>query len=108
MIKTTVVNNALEGFLARRTPAVKAIQAETQEYTLAYEQAICPVLTGNLKDSIHPETEGDVRSVVAGGEQAPYAGFVNDGTDRQAAQPFHDEAAEAGRRYMNEQLKGLK
>jgi len=107
-ISTKVVSNALEGYLQRRTPEVKAIQRETQEYIETYEKAICPVRTGNLKGTIHPEEDGDTRKVVVGGNEAPYAGFVNDGTDRQAAQPFHDEAAQAGRRYQNEQYKGLK
>jgi hypothetical protein len=108
MIRTRVVSNALKAYRERRTPQVKAIQRETQTYIVTYERAICPVLSGALQSTVEPVEDGDTRKVVVGGEVAPYAKYVNEGTDRQAANPFHDEAAQAGRRYQEEEYRNLK
>lgn len=53
-------------------------------------QAIAPVDTGELRDSIHVEEDGDNASVVA---DAPHAVFVEYGTYKMSAQPFMAPAA---------------
>jgi HK97 gp10 family phage protein len=45
----------------------------------------CPVDTGRLRDSISHEVDGDTVRVTA---SAPYAAYVEDGTQHMAAEPF--------------------
>jgi HK97 gp10 family phage protein len=57
---------------------------------------IVPVDTGDLQDSIHPEVSADGMFVVADSE---YAAFVENGTSKQAAQPYLRPA-------LNTKIKG--
>lgn len=54
-----------------------------------------PVLTGRLRDSIGVAEAGELTRIV--GVEVPYAGFVNYGTTRQAANPFFTRAVEGWR-----------
>jgi len=58
---------------------------------------LVPVRTGRLKNSIRIEETGRPmeRVVRAGGDEAPYAPYVEYGTSRMAAQPFLCPSAEA-------------
>jgi HK97 gp10 family phage protein len=48
-------------------------------------KAACPVLTGKLQASIDNEVIGDTARV---GSNVEYAGYVEEGTRRMAAQPY--------------------
>jgi len=72
---------------------------------------LVPVRTGRLKSSIRIEETGRLmeRVVRAGGDEAPYAGFVEHGTYKMAAQPFMRPAAEArGPEIESLILEGMK
>lgn len=66
-------------------------------YIVDLARQLCPVDTGALRGSIAatPESPALVMRVQAGGERAPYAGYVEYGTSRSAAQPFLTPAARA-------------
>lgn len=58
-------------------------------------RAIVPVKTGRLQNSIRWQMEKPLTALVqAGGEAAPYAGYVENGTSRMAAQPFMSPAVQ--------------
>lgn len=55
---------------------------------------LVPVRTGDLKGTIRVEEEGEAVMVRAGDDKVDYAGKVELGTDRQAAQPYLRPAGE--------------
>lgn len=55
---------------------------------------LVPVLTGALKGTIRDEEVGDSTVVRAGNDKVDYAGDVELGTERQAAQPYMRPAVE--------------
>jgi HK97 gp10 family phage protein len=79
----------------------KAIQGMEQAVSLALEasallvegqaKALAPVDTGNLRNSITHEVEGQEAKV---GTNVEYAPFVELGTSKQAAQPYLNPALE--------------
>lgn len=73
---------------------------ETTRFTANEMRRRAPRDTGALQDSIVAETKKarGPRPVGIARATAPHAHLVNDGTSRQKAQPFANEAAEAGRR----------
>lgn len=92
----------------------KAIQGELKENAskvirktlldvLADAAALAPVDTGALKNSLSPSGEGNVFDMKPGdlfgvaGTSLEYAGFVEFGTRRMAAQPYLTPAAERQR-----------
>lgn len=78
-------------------------------------KATVPVRTARLQNTIHSEDATDGRGpgvrVVAGGGNAPYAPYVEFGTERMGAQPFmrpaRDRAAAVAVRMAREDCKGL-
>ena len=79
----------------------KAIQGMEQAVSMALEasallvegqaKALAPVDTGNLRNSITHEVEGQEAKV---GTNVEYAPFVELGTSKQAAQPYLNPALE--------------
>ncbi len=72
----------------------------------------CPVLTGNLKRSIHPElVNEDGTEVVYVGTDVEYAEPVEFGTSRQTAQPYlrpaFDKLEDDAVKEVDEALKKL-
>lgn len=61
-----------------------------------------PVDTGELRDSVHVEKDGDNHAVVVG---VDYGAFVELGTSRMAAQPYLGPAAEKVRRNLAKYYK---
>lgn len=57
-------------------------------------EQLVPVKTGALKKTIRVEEEGDVVAVRAGDDEVDYAGKVELGTEKQAAQPYLKPASE--------------
>jgi HK97 gp10 family phage protein len=109
MISTRVANNALERYRQRRTPAVQAIQKDTADFIAEREREIVPVDTGNLQSTIEVVPVSDNQSnVEAGGEKAGYAGYVEHGTEKMAAQPYHRPAAMEGKRYQERRYSEMK
>ncbi len=113
-------------FVASRvTPAALRAVAASQSLVVEEAKAICPVLTGNLRDSIaaaEPDDTGKavVGRIVAG---ASYAGYVEYGTGQrgaaspgagpypyssqhpgQAAQPFMRPALDSARQKIKEEF----
>ncbi len=78
------VMKSLEG----KSPGIKKHIAEV---IAENARQIVPVKTGTLKSTIKV-TGGD--TVVAGGNKAPYAGAVEYGTSKRAAQPYIRPAIE--------------
>ena len=66
-------------------------------YIVDLAQQLCPVDTGALRGSIRlePSEPAPVMAVKAGGGTVDYAGFIEYGTSRSAAQPFLTPAAKA-------------
>lgn len=57
---------------------------------------ICPVDTGNLRNSISTSISGGAATITAEiGPTADYAGYVEEGTSRQAPQPYMRPAFDA-------------
>jgi len=79
------IARALEG-------ALNAGAEETAGDILDLAQQLCPVDTGELRGSGHVVPQGNTWQVLF---DAPYAAFVEFGTDVSAAQPFLTPAAEA-------------
>ncbi|MDD3336785.1 MAG: HK97 gp10 family phage protein [Eubacteriales bacterium] len=76
--------------------------AETKDMA----QALCPVKTGTLRNSIAVQTEGSRGTVTVGAE---YASVVELGTLQQAAQPFLQPAfSQAKGRMMSELARRLR
>jgi HK97 gp10 family phage protein len=69
-----IVDKASTDMLRRLAEAVKSDA-----------KAGCPVDTGKLRESIDSEVEGDTARI---GSNVPYAGYVEEGTRKMAAQPY--------------------
>jgi HK97 gp10 family phage protein len=80
-------------------------------YIVDLARQLCPVDTGALRASIRLEPEQpELQMVVkAGGPTAPYAGYVERGTSRSAAQPFLTPAVRAVsvRKEVAKAIKGV-
>lgn len=97
---------------SRITPAVRAAVKESADEVVKEAKALCPVRTGDLRDSIKPEIEDKEKTVVgyvvAG---MPYASFVEYGYGRRGAAsagagPFNygDRAGAAAQPFMRPAL----
>lgn len=69
---------------------------------IAQENA--PVQTGELRDSIHVEKDGNDHTVVVG---ADHGAFVELGTSKMAAQPYLGPAVAKVRRNLAKYYKGV-
>lgn len=74
--------------------ALDAGIADAADAIVTLAQELVAVDTGALRDSIHADGEdgSGQRTVQAGGADAPYAPFVEYGTQHMAAQPFFTPA----------------
>jgi HK97 gp10 family phage protein len=84
----------LAEFNRRFAPAkTRDAMQEALDYGFAAMQSSTPVRTGNLKSSegvsVTSDTEGEMHA------DAPYAGYVNDGTIHQNPNPFFDRGVAA-------------
>jgi HK97 gp10 family phage protein len=72
----------------------KLMDVICDELSVALQEALkdVPVKTGFLKSTLYLERAVDVIRI---GAQAPYAGFVEFGTSKMAAQPYLDAAVKA-------------
>ena len=66
--------------------ALEAIGAQVE----AYAKLACPVDTGNLRNSITHEQDGDATEVI--GSAVEYAAYVEMGTQKTKAQPYLEPA----------------
>lgn len=81
-----VINQAgLHALFDATDGPVKKYQRSVAAKCKQLAQALCPVDTGALRDSITSQIEGDVITISAGTD---YALFVEMGTINMAAQPF--------------------
>jgi HK97 gp10 family phage protein len=69
-----------------------------------YAKKLCPVDTGNLRNSITHVTEGD--SAVYVGTNTEYAAYVELGTSRTRAQPYLRPAVERNSSTYKQIIKG--
>lgn len=74
--------------------AVRKSVAEQAAKVLAVAQDIVPVRTGNLKNSLKSQLEGDYAKVYADSKVAPYSRFVAYGSIHNRPNPFLDIAQE--------------
>lgn len=79
------ISRAIEGEL-------NAGLKETADDILDIAKQLCPVASGDLKASGHVAPQGNVWQVIF---DAPYAAFVELGTQYSAAQPFLTPAVES-------------
>lgn len=71
-------------------------------------EALVPIDTGALKQSITVTDQGELtRTVTAGGGTVTYAEHVEWGTSKAPAQPFFTPAVEAERPAFEQGVKGL-
>lgn len=87
-----VTANVLPEFMARIPKEIGDVVAKAGFDCQAEAKAIVPVDTGNLKGSITTEKEGDFTAIVSA--NTDYAGYVEYGTYKMAAQPYMMPAAE--------------
>lgn len=81
-------DNVLSAEKAAKATALEIIGGKAESYA----KALCPVKTGNLRNSItHQQFDEDT---VAVGSNVSYAPYVELGTTRQRARPFIRPAAE--------------
>lgn len=81
--------------------AVDEARVETAEEVGVTAQRNAPVRTGELRDSMQVEHEGNVSRV---GFTAPHAGFVEFGTSRMASQPYLIPAAWQGKETLRKKI----
>lgn len=84
-----------QNITAQVMPAVLSRTLELAEVTA---RDFVPVRTGFLRDSIHQEIISDFEGQLIA--DAPYAGFVENGTSKMVAQPFMQPAAEEAQRSI--------
>jgi HK97 gp10 family phage protein len=108
-LKTEVVSNGIRKHRLRFSPEVRRVNKETADVIASRQRELVPVLTGNLRDTIEVrETAQDSFEVIEGGPTAHYAGYVEYGTERQAAQPHARPAAQFGLKYQRTEYRRLK
>lgn len=87
--------------IASQSTYTKALQ-ESGEVVKETAQNLCPVETGNLKDSIEAAVENGKCTV---GSKVPYAVFVEYGTIRKHAEPFLGPALYSNRKLIISNIK---
>lgn len=92
-IEVQVISDKLPDLLAAMPEAVALIVQHAAEAMTAAAQGNAPVRTGYLRDHIHTEMTGEAEATIT--SEAPYSGFVENGTSRMGAQPFFTPAVEA-------------
>jgi HK97 gp10 family phage protein len=81
---------------ARVTAAVRtSVEAVEQD-----AKSRVAVASGDLRDAIHTEMDGDSVSVIAGDDKVFYGHLVEHGTSRVPARPFLVPALEANRDHI--------
>lgn len=88
--------------LERRAGAVVGTTARRIQDTA---RAVAPVDTGNLRDSILVARDGETRAAVVA--TASYASYVENGTTRQAPQPYMSTATIKHEQEFYDMLGGL-
>lgn len=87
--------------------AARAVTAKYTDLIVKEAKRLVPVDTGRLRDSITADTKGEAGRSIATGDivaDAPYAGFVEFGTVRQAPQPFMRPALRKYRKGFKDDL----
>jgi len=84
--------NNLQKIAEKLPRAVRGIVRKTAFDVMAGAKEIVPVDTGRLKNSITCEFPSETKAIVAA--RTKYAGFVENGTSRQRAQPYMRPPAE--------------
>ncbi len=105
MIVAELLFNDLDKIAAELRPKASEIVAKAAADIEARAKQVVPVDTGNLKNSIQTEMDGDLSASV--GTNVEYAPYVEYGTSRMAAKPYLTPAAEAVRSGFTEAMKGL-
>lgn len=77
--------NKLPGWDAFLTAAQGVVLEHLAQAVEADAKTACPVRTGTLRASIEHEVVGDTARV---GSNVTYAGYVEEGTRKMAAQPY--------------------
>lgn len=95
------VDAAVTGISAAVSSALEKIGLMAE----GYAKKKCPVDTGNLRNSITHQVDGDAVYI---GTNVEYAPYVELGTSRQKAQPFlRPAASEHGAQYLQVLKKAL-
>jgi HK97 gp10 family phage protein len=94
--------NTLPREIRRR---VSQALGETAQESASIARQLSPVDTGQLRDSIFYEQEGELRFAV--GAAADYAQFVEEGTVYQEPQPFLRPAVELARKNLDRKLRNI-
>lgn len=97
---------AIKLFTDRKDKAIRSQVSTSADSITRVAKQLCPVDTGRLRDSIHPEfsNNGMDAQVVT---DVFYAPFVEFGTSRQRAQPFLFPAAEQERQKFLSAIKRI-
>lgn len=104
-IKVSINTDNLDKIISQFSGRVSEIVAKAGFDCEAEAKAIVPVDTGMLKGSITTELEGAHKAVVSANTE--YAGYVEDGTYKMAAQPYMRPAADIVEPQFVGALEGL-
>jgi HK97 gp10 family phage protein len=97
------VNNS-DKVLEEITRMVSQAIREVADELVHEAQELAPVRTGELRDSIHKEEIDELN--VAVGSDKQYAGYVEYGTSKMAAQPYLTPASISAREKLKLKLGG--
>lgn len=103
MIRVKVTQNDFDRIADELAPKVRAAVDATALDISAAAKRSAPVLTGNLRRSLHTRHLRGFRSRV--GTNVEYAPFVEYGTSRMAARPYLTPAVEAVRGAFIDRLR---
>jgi hypothetical protein len=99
-----IVSNNADAVIQR--VIARVAKARDAELDAIYDDIypVVPVDEGDLRAGLHKEIHGALAGEVATSPETPYAVNVHDGTSRQRAQPFTDQARENARRRFPKRL----
>ena len=97
-VTCTIRNDRLDEIAARIPELAEDAIGKVTYYTQEQAKQNAPVDTGALRNSISAEVDGLTGFVFTG---LDYAGYVEFGTYKMAANPFMRRAAEAGQRELD-------
>jgi hypothetical protein len=102
-VVTTIDNS--QAILEEMTAGIRTREKSSAERAADIARRVVRRRTGNLASTIEAHEDG---SVTAGGDRAPYAGMVHDGSARNhPANPFMTQAFEGERDHFEESMKEI-
>jgi HK97 gp10 family phage protein len=103
MIRTRTVIDNSDRIFADLHHGVEREEIQAGDQTASMARELCPKRTGRLASTI--ESQGG--TVECGGDDAPYAEHVHNGTHKMAARPFMVQAFEFNRDDFEKALEAL-